>query len=80
MANGQRSGGTESGVYNMTEESPSRSAGTQVFLPSPDEWHKAAYYAPLTEVEGGPSFIPFYWRFPQQADASPTQAIINPTT
>lgn len=37
MANGQRSGGTESGVYNMTEESPSRSAGAQVFLPSPDE-------------------------------------------
>ena len=80
MANGQRSIGTESGVYNMTEESPSRSAEAQVFLPSPDEWHKVAYYTPQTEAEGGPSLTPFYWRFPQQVDTPPTQAIIAPVT
>ncbi|MCC7349473.1 MAG: SUMF1/EgtB/PvdO family nonheme iron enzyme [Phycisphaerales bacterium] len=54
LSNGQGSGGTESGVYDMTQSFPSRAAGAQVFLPTEDEWYKAAYYDPtLNSGSGG---------------------------
>lgn len=54
LNNGQGSGDTESGTYTLLGggSTPSndflitRNAGATVFLPSEDEWYKAAYYNP----------------------------------
>jgi|GEM_PF-1112072 len=56
LSNGQGTGDTESGVYNMLPTStndsiPVRQAGATVFLPSEDEFYKAAYYDPT--LNGG---------------------------
>jgi len=51
MNNGQGSGDTESGTYTLSNGSPpdvTRNVGATVFLPSEDEWYKAAYYNPST--------------------------------
>lgn len=48
LHNGQGNGDTETGAYTMPLSSlglpNARNAGAWVFLPSNDEWHKAAYY------------------------------------
>ena len=54
LNNGQGSGDTESGAYTLLGGTPTpsnglsitRNAGATVFLPSEDEWYKAAYYDP----------------------------------
>ena len=47
MHNGQGSGSTETGAYTLNGAMSgiiSRNAGAQIYLPSEDEWYKAAYY------------------------------------
>ena len=45
LHNGQGAGGTEDGAYDMSlGSSVVRKAGAQVWLPSEDEWYKAAYH------------------------------------
>ena len=44
LVNGQGDANTESGTYEMTLRLPGRAAGSEIFLPSEDEWYKAAYY------------------------------------
>jgi formylglycine-generating enzyme required for sulfatase activity len=39
-------GSTESGVYDMSDPAPERTPGASFFLPSEDEWYRAAYYHP----------------------------------
>ncbi|MGK0187030.1 MAG: sulfatase modifying factor 1 [Verrucomicrobiales bacterium] len=70
MHNGQPTGAqglatTESGAYDMTISTPVRLTAATVFLPSEDEWYKAAYYAPGS---GGDN----YWQYPTQSNAAPT--------
>ncbi|MEX0669448.1 MAG: SUMF1/EgtB/PvdO family nonheme iron enzyme, partial [Pirellulales bacterium] len=71
LANGQGSGGTESGVYDMSAVGffttpPPRAPGAQVFLPSENEWYKAAYYDPsLNSGAGG------YWQYGTRSDTAP---------
>jgi formylglycine-generating enzyme len=72
LANGQGSGGTESGVYDMSvftgnsfATPPSRAAGAQIFLPSEDEYYKAAYYDPTKSGTGG------YWQYGTRSDTAP---------
>jgi formylglycine-generating enzyme required for sulfatase activity len=52
--NGQGDGDTESGAYTMSTSqfgSPDeRNPGAWIFLPTNDEWHKAAYYDPAAGV------------------------------
>src|SRR5262249_8530170 len=56
MNNGQGTASTESGAYRLDGGTPtpsnwssiSRTAGAAVFLPSENEWYKAAYYNPGT--------------------------------
>ena len=43
MQNGQGGGSTESGAYDMNQTTPIRSLTASFFLPSEDEWYKAAY-------------------------------------
>jgi sulfatase modifying factor 1 len=68
LHNGQTSSGTESGVYTIgTGLSETRAVGATYWLPSEDEWYKAAYYQPL--ALGGPSDS--YWLYPMKTDSVP---------
>jgi len=68
--NGQGSGDTESGAYTLLGGTPTpsnglsiaRNPGATVFLPSEDEWYKAAYYDPATHA---------YFKYPTSSDVPP---------
>ena len=73
LNNGQGSGDTETGAYTLLGGTPTPSNGTNNnikrkpganwFLPSRDEWHKAAYYDPSTGS---------YFQFPTGSNMVPT--------
>jgi autotransporter-associated beta strand protein len=71
LANGLGSGSTESGVYDMAlltsgfATPPSRAAGATIFLPSENEYYKAAYYDPTKGGTGG------YWQYGTRTDSIP---------
>jgi formylglycine-generating enzyme required for sulfatase activity len=72
LHNGQGTGGTESGVYTVgSGASEIRSAGARYFIPSEDEWYKAAYYDPRLEYQGGPPGDDNYWFYATQHDNDP---------
>lgn len=49
----QDAGTTEDGVYALSDgDSATRAANAQYFIPSENEWYKAAYYHPV--ADGGP--------------------------
>jgi formylglycine-generating enzyme required for sulfatase activity len=56
LNNGQGAGSTETGAYTLLGGTPNasnvttvtRNPGAQIFLPSENEWYKAAYYNPIT--------------------------------
>ncbi|HEY3392553.1 MAG TPA: SUMF1/EgtB/PvdO family nonheme iron enzyme [Lacipirellulaceae bacterium] len=58
LHNGQGSGDTETGAYTLLGGTPvpsnaniiTRNPGARWWLPSEDEWYKAAYYDPIAEV------------------------------
>jgi sulfatase modifying factor 1 len=66
LHNGKGSGDTESGVYNMSlsPELITRAPGATYFLPTRDEWYKAAYFDP---TKGGTN----YWLYPTRSDTEP---------
>jgi len=75
LENGQGSGSTESGVYTIDIDNgnnETRALGATFFIPSEDEWYKAAYYDPRSEAAGGPRFDDNYWLKPTRSDTSPT--------
>ena len=62
MHNGQGSGDTETGAYDLTAESIAnnsvmRNAHAVIFIPTEDEWYKAAYYKGGDPNAG-------YWDYP----------------
>lgn len=64
---GQNSSTTEDGAYTFSgaESVSERNAVAQVFIPSEDEWYKAAYY------KGGGADAG-YWDYATQSDTPPT--------
>ncbi|MFM1903552.1 MAG: hypothetical protein RLZZ440_1452, partial [Planctomycetota bacterium] len=75
LSNGQGAGGTEAGVYDMSvltsgfSTPPARAPGATIFLPSEDEFYKAAYYDPsLNGGAGG------YWQYGTQTDSPPASS------
>ena len=78
LHNGQPSGvqgpsTTEDGAYDMSMGSSAvRKPGALVFLPSEDEWYKAAYY------KGGGTSAG-YWDYPTQSDTAPTAELLPGT-
>jgi formylglycine-generating enzyme required for sulfatase activity len=70
MNNGQGSGNTETGAYTIlggtatptNADSITRNAGAIWFLPSENEWYKAAYYNPTTSS---------YFDYPTATDSAP---------
>lgn len=74
LHNGQGNASTETGAYDLTSTSPanssvSRMPGAVFFIPSEDEWYKAAYYEA--------SSPPIYWAYPIRSDTPPTIARCN---
>ncbi|HEX7008566.1 MAG TPA: SUMF1/EgtB/PvdO family nonheme iron enzyme [Phycisphaeraceae bacterium] len=64
LHNGQGNGDTETGVYDMSQTSPTRNPDARFFLPTEDEWYKAAYY------KGGGANAG-YWNYATQSDTAP---------
>jgi len=68
LNNGQGSGGTETGAYTLLGGTPTptngvtvaRNPGATVFLPSENEWYKAAYFDPTSQS---------YFAYPAATDA-----------
>jgi formylglycine-generating enzyme required for sulfatase activity len=71
LDNGQTPGSTETGAYTLLGGTPtpsnansiSRNAGATIFLPSENEWYKAAYYNPATSS---------YFQYPTSSNTAPT--------
>ncbi|MEX2113532.1 MAG: SUMF1/EgtB/PvdO family nonheme iron enzyme [Pirellulales bacterium] len=80
LHNGQGSGDTETGAYTLlggtatpsNRSSITRNAGAIWFLPSEDEWYKAAYYDPALASGSGD-----YWDYATQSNSAPTIATAN---
>jgi sulfatase modifying factor 1 len=71
LNNGQIPGSTETGAYTLLGGTPTpsndfsvtRNASATVFLPSENEWYKAAYYNPATSS---------YFQYPTSSNSVPT--------
>ena len=68
---GEVSGSTETGAYSLNSandnnslSSVGRNSGASYFLPTLDEWYKAAYYNGTKNASG-------YWSYPTQNDSCP---------
>jgi len=69
LQNGQAGGDTESGVYDLTDPSLVRNSSATYFLPSQDEWYKAAYYDPNKAGGAG------YYDYATGSDSIPASAL-----
>jgi formylglycine-generating enzyme required for sulfatase activity len=76
LGNGQGTGDMETGAYTLdgaTSGGPIyRNSGATVWIPSVNEWYKAAYFDPRSQAAGGPTGNDYYWRYPTQSDTITT--------
>ena len=72
MNNGQGAGSTETGAYDLSLATPTKSVSATVWLPSENEWYKAAYYDPTPGASTNN-----YWLYPTQSDTVPTVGTAN---
>ena len=72
MHNGQGTGSTETGAYTLTGNTGiiTKNVGATVYLPTEDEWYKAAYYDPTAGAGSGDN----YWLYATRSDTAPTMA------
>ena len=81
LTNGQGSASTETGVYTFTGTNSISSINRdlsnprQVFIPTENEWYKAAYHQPSSQ--GGDNDN--YWLYATQSNAAPTIATATNT-
>ncbi len=76
MQNGQGTGDTETGAYTlvggqMGGTAPAKNPGAQFYIPTDDEWYKAAYYSPVKGGAGKPG----YYKYATQSDAAPGNTV-----
>jgi formylglycine-generating enzyme len=69
LHNGQGAGSTETGAYTLSGNTGiiTKDVGASVWLPSEDEWYKAAYYDPTPGASTNN-----YWLYPTRSDTVPT--------
>lgn len=70
LHNGQGSGSTETGAYTLSGNTGSitKNAGATVWMPTENEWYKAAYYDPTPGAGGGDN----YWAYATKSNSAPT--------
>jgi sulfatase modifying factor 1 len=73
MQNGQGSGDTENGAYTLvggqtSGTAPAKNPGAQFYIPTEDQWYKAAYYKGSGTNAG-------YWDYATQTDTAPGNVI-----
>jgi formylglycine-generating enzyme required for sulfatase activity len=66
--NWRQTGDTESGAYDLTARPPRRLVGARYFLPTDDEWYKAAYFDTRANR---------YWLYPTCSNDLPSQDAAN---
>lgn len=74
MQNGQGSGDTETGAYTLNGQTsgapPSKNAGATFYIPTQNEWYKAAFYDPtLNSGAGG------YWQYTTRSNTTPGNVV-----
>jgi formylglycine-generating enzyme required for sulfatase activity len=77
MQNGQGSGSTETGAYTLNGAMSGIYAvnpGAKTWIPSENEWYKAAYYDATKGGTGG------YWQYPTQSNALGGNTIGGPNS
>jgi len=76
LQNGQGSGSTETGAYTLNNatsgNAPAVNSGAQFYIPTENQWYKAAYY------KGG-STNAGYWDYATQSDTAPTAVTADGT-
>jgi hypothetical protein len=74
LHNDQGNGDTESGAYvNVGKQSTfTRSADAKYWIPTENEWYKAAYYDPNKSGGAG------YWDYPTSNDSEPSNVLTDP--
>ena len=77
LQNGQGSGSTETGAYTLvggqtSGTAPAKNPGAQFYIPTQNEWYKAAYYKGSGTNAG-------YWAYPTQSNAAPTAVTADST-
>lgn len=65
MHNGHQSTETETGAYDLLKKETPRLPTAQYWIPTENEWIKAAYFDPMKGDHGG------YWRYPSRTDDVP---------
>ena len=76
LHNGQGDGDTEAGAYTIENNFiETRSPGAKYWIPSEDEWYKAAYHQPASQ--GGDTDD--YWAYPTASNIEPLSALSNST-
>ena len=75
LHNDKGSGSTETGAYNLSgaaaDQAPAKTVGAKYWIPTENEWYKAAYYAAV----GGGSYK--YWTYATQSDTIPNTIIAD---
>ena len=75
MQNGQGNGSTETGAYTLVSgqtsgTAPAKNPGAQFFIPTENEWYKAAYYdSTINSGAGG------YWKYATRSNSDPGNVI-----
>ena len=74
MQNGQGSGSTETGAYTLggatSGLAPAKNPGAQVYIPTENEWYKAAYFSPMLNSGSGG-----YYTYATQSNTAPGNVI-----
>jgi sulfatase modifying factor 1 len=78
MHNGQGKGDTETGAYMLVDgqtsgTAPGKNTGAAFYVPTENEWYKAAYYSPGKGGGGAPG----YYIYGTQSDSAPGNTIGN---
>ena len=67
--------GTETGAYTLNGTTSTvittRTAGAKYWLPSENEWYKAAYYDPTKTTVNPETGNAGYWKYPTKSDTAP---------
>jgi sulfatase modifying factor 1 len=76
LQNGQGTGSTETGAYTLngatTGNAPAVNSGATYYIPTEDQWYKAAYYKGSGTNAG-------YWDYATQSDTAPTKVTADAT-